>query len=355
MKIRINMLKSYKHPRVSVIILNWNGWQDTVECLESLYSINYPNYDVVLVDNASSDDSILKIEEYCKGRLKVESKFLNFQTGNKPIKIVEYTEDETKNLSLQKHNDAISATDGSKKILNLIKNSKNHGFAGGNNTGVEYALKILNPDYLLLLNNDTVVDPNFMTELVKTGERSSEIGFVGAKTYLYNKENILQAAGGGNVDFKHGVVHEIAYNHEDDGSYDRYMEMDYVGGACLLCKRDVVDEIGALDPGFFMYWEDVNWCLTGSKHGFRSAYSYKSRIWHKYGASSASYFKIYYLNRNRIYVIKHHAEKNEYTYFLIYFFGYRFWVELLDYLLKQRNLKRARCLIKGGLDGLMGP
>ncbi len=89
-----------------------------------------------------------------------------------------------------------------------------------------------------------MVDPNFMTELVKTGEKSEEIGFVGPKTYFYNNENILQAAGGGNVDFKHGVVYEIASNHEDDGSFDRYMEMDYVGGACLLCRRDVVDTDG---------------------------------------------------------------------------------------------------------------
>ena len=349
------MIKSDKHPRVAVIILNWNGWKDTVECLESLYNINYPNYDVVLVDNASSDDSIQKIEKYCKGNLKVESKFLTFQAGNKPIKIVEHTEDEIKNLNPEEHQDTFPATGGSKKILNLIKNHSNHGFAGGNNTGIEYALKILNPDYLLLLNNDTVVDPDFMTELVKTGEKSKEIGFVGPKTYFYDDDNILQAAGGGNVDFKHGVVYEIASNHEDDGSFDRYMEMDYVGGACLLCRKDVVDEIGALDPGFFMYWEDVNWCLTGKEHGYKSAFSYKSRIWHKYGASSASHFKIYYLNRNRIYVIKQHSEKNEYTYFLMYFFGYRFWVECLDYLLKQRNPKRVKCLIKGALDGLMGP
>ena len=103
------MLKSDKHPRVAVIILNWNGWKDTVECLESLYNINYPNYDVVLVDNASSDDSIQKIEKYCKGNLKVESKFLTFQTGNKPIKIVEHTEDEIKNLNPEEHQDTFPA------------------------------------------------------------------------------------------------------------------------------------------------------------------------------------------------------------------------------------------------------
>src|ERR1700690_790746 len=82
------------YPNVAVIILNWNGWQDTLECLESLYQINYPNYDIVIVDNDSADDSIQKIIEYCKGEIKVESKFFQYNSKNKPIKTMEYTEKE---------------------------------------------------------------------------------------------------------------------------------------------------------------------------------------------------------------------------------------------------------------------
>ncbi len=347
------MLKNGKYPRVSVIIINWNGWHDTIECLESLYKINYPNYDVVLIDNNSTDDSIKEIEKYCRGQLMVESKYFEFEKRNKPIKLIELTENELKTVKPQYN--SLKAEKSSNKILNLIKNHNNYGFAKGNNKGIDYALKILNPDYVLLLNNDTVVDPDFMLELVLTGESSDKIGFIGAKTYLYNKENILQAAGGGDVDFKHGVVQELASNKEDNGDYDIYMEIDYVGGACLMCKREVIDTIGALDNNFFMYWEDVDWCLKGLKYGYKSVYSYKSKIWHKYGSSSASYFKIYYLNRNRIYTIKEYADRNEYIYFIIYFFLYRFWYECLDYLLNQRNLKLFKCLIKGAYDGLSGP
>ena len=103
-------------------------------------------------------------------------------------------------------------------------------------------------------------------------------------------------------------------------------------GHVYSVKGKLSTQWDALDSNFFMYWEDVNWCLTGLKHGYKSVYSFKSKIWHKYGASSASDFKIYYLNRNRIYVIKEHAKRNEYYYFLIYFFGYRLWYESLDYL-----------------------
>ena len=347
------MLKNGTYPRVSVIILNWNGSDDTLECLESLYMINYPNYDVVLVDNNSTDNSVQEIKKYCRGQFEIKSKYFEFQKQNKPIKIIEFTEKELETVTSQVY--SIKAEDASNKILNLIRNQENYGFAKGNNTGIDYSLNILNPDYVLLLNNDTVVDTDFMLELVLTGESSDKIGFIGAKTYLYSKENVIQVAGGGDVDFKHGVVNELASNMEDNGDYDVYMEIEYVSGACLMCKRHVIDTIGSLEPKFFMYWEDVYWCLKGRKYGYKSVYSYKSKIWHKYGSSSESYFKIYYLNRNRIYTIKEYAKKNEYTYFLIFFFLYRFWYECLDYLLHQRNLKRFKCLIKGSYDGLRGP
>jgi len=347
------MLKNSTHPRVSVIILNWNGWSDTLECLESLYQIKYPNYDVILVDNNSTDNSIQEIKNYCSGQRKIESQYVEFKIQNKPIKIIEFTEKEANAITI---NDYLNKVDGSfNKILNLIKNHENYGFAKGNNIGIDYALNILNPDYILLLNNDTVVDSDFMMELVLTGESNDKIGFVGAKTYFYNNENVLQSAGGGNVDFKHGIVNEPASNKLDDGHYDINVEIDYVGGACLLCKRQVIDVIGTLNEEFFMYWEDVYWCLNGLNYGFKSVYSYKSKIWHKYGTSSDNNFKIYYLNRNRIYVIKEYASKKDYIYFLIYFLLYRFWFECFDYLLNQRKIKKSKCLIKGVFDGLNGP
>lgn len=349
----IQMLKNGIYPRVSVIILNWNGWQDTLECLESLYQIRYSNYDVVLVDNNSTDDSIQKIKDYCKGQLEIGSKYVCYQRQNKPITIIEYKDEETKTISSQNY--SLILEGNTNKILNLIQNPKNYGFAKGNNIGINYALNILDSDYVLLLNNDTVVDPEFMLELVLIGESNPEIGFVGAKTYFYNNENVLQAAGGGYVDFKHGIVNELASNIIDNGDYDSYIEIDYVGGVCLMCKRDVVNTIGPMNPKYFMYWEDVNWCLKGLEYSYKSVYAFKSKIWHKYGASSESDFKIYYLNRNRIYTIKEFAERKEYTYFLIYFFLYRLWFECLDYLFIQRNPKKCKSLIKGAFEGLIGP
>lgn len=343
-------MKDEKYPNVAVILLNWNGWDDTVECLESLYRINYPNYGVVLVDNASSDESLKKIRDYSGGKLEVESKFFTYRAEDKPIKIIEYTYENE--VVVEDDEQFESTLSSSNNVLHLIKNDENLGFAGGNNVGIKFALEHMEPEYVLLLNNDTVVDAEFLNELVNTGESDDKIGFIGAKTYFYSEENLLQAAGGGIVDYKHGVVNEVGSNTLDNGEFDGSVDLDYVGGACLLCKRRVMEDIGLLDSDFFMYWEDVNWCLRGQKKGYTSAYSYKSMIWHKYGASSENIFKIYYLNRNRIYVIGEHAKRNDYIYFMLFFFAYRLWYESLDYLIKHRDIKKTKCLLKGAFGGL---
>jgi GT2 family glycosyltransferase len=121
-------------PRVSIIILNWNGWRDTIECLESLYRIDYPNYDVIVVDNSSTDDSIEKIKEYCEGKIAVDSKFFKYDPRNKPIEVVECGKDEKPDIPKAQRD-----------RLFLIKNDKNYGFAKGNNIGIQYALKAFNP------------------------------------------------------------------------------------------------------------------------------------------------------------------------------------------------------------------
>lgn len=328
------------NPEVCIIILNWNGWKDTVECLESLYQNKYDNYKVILVDNASEDESLEKIAEYCQGRIELSSTCVEYQRDNKPLSFIQIDGEEV--------NRKFNTLDY--KLL-LIKNRENQGFAIGNNIGMRFALNNFNPDYFLLLNNDTVLGPEFLFELVNTGESSKEIGFVGPKTYLYNDEDVIQAAGGGNIDFSRGESHEVAFMKKDTGKFDKNMELDYVGGSCLLVKKEVTDRIGFLDEEFYMYWEDVDWCFTGREAGYKSIYSYKSRIWHKYGTSSQDHFKTYYHNRNRLYFMKKHAPSGYYQKFMAHYLpeilresGYQ--------LLYKRNWKLFKSLIKGAVDGI---
>ena len=322
-------------PKVSIIILNWNGWEDTIECLESIFQIEYTNYTVVLVDNNSQDESIEKIREYSRGEIQVRSQFNGYDENNKPITMVEPQR---------------SSNIPANKSLVLIENNENYGFAGGNNVGIDYAMNQLNTDYVLLLNNDTVVDKYFLKELIEVSESDNKIGFTGPKTLFYNKQDVIQEAGGGNVDLKHCKVNEIGFNEVDDGTLDFYIEPDYIGGACILVKGHVIDKIGSLDSKYFMYWEDVDWCTTGKENGYKCAYAYKSRIWHKYGSSSENPFKMYYLNRNRLYYMRKHATGSQYLRFLSYFIPYILF-ESIYQLIRRRNVHMSRSFFMGMIHG----
>jgi GT2 family glycosyltransferase len=123
----MQFLKKMKNPKVSIIILNWNGWKDTIECLESLYQINYNNYEVILVDNDSKDESIEKIKEWAKGNIEVNSKFFKYNKKNKPIKVFEYSKEELENNKYLKNKTKLDKLKSDKKLF-LLKNDNNYGY-----------------------------------------------------------------------------------------------------------------------------------------------------------------------------------------------------------------------------------
>lgn len=264
-------------PRVSIIILNWNGWEDTIECLESLYKIDYPNYDVIIVDNASSDNSIAKIKEYCEGKLKIESKFFDYDSLNKPIKVFEYAEKETAHIKHEYDN-----LPSNNKLI-IIKNHENYGFANGNNIAINYALKNLNTDYTFLLNNDTVVNKEFLKKLVEVAESNPNIGIVGPKIYYYdvNGRNDIIWSLGGKVNFhKYPGYHELRNTSNSNACEER----DYISGAGMLIKSKSLP-IKTLNKEFFFGCEDVDLCIRLKKQGYKMICVLDSHIWHKVSIS----------------------------------------------------------------------
>ena len=335
-------------PKVTIIILNWNGWHDTIECLESLYQIEYTNYDVIVVDNKSEDDSLNKIQTYCEGKLKVNSKFFDHEPNNKPIEIYEYFQEELEHLKPNPKNSHLI----SNKKLTIIKNDENYGFAKGNNIGMRYALKNLDPDYILLLNNDTVVDKNFLDEMIKNSE-IPEIGFIGPKIYYYNyngRNDFINFAGG-RLNLLNGSAKHIGIGEIDNGQYDQTKKVDYVEGSCILIKKEVLYEVGLLDAGYFAYWEEIDLCMRGLKQNYFSLYVPNSKIWHKISSSSDEVTKIYYLTRNSLWFTKKYAKNTQYVLFIVYFLLFEFWFKCLFYALYHKD-KSFISFIKGVKDGI---
>jgi GT2 family glycosyltransferase len=278
-------------PKIAIIILNWNGKEDTIECLESLKQITYPNYEILIVDNHSTDGSVECFRE-------------------------RYPD------------------------VEILENEKNLGYAEGNNVGIRKVME-RGVDYVLLLNDDTVVDKEFLGELVKAAQSDLKVGFAGPKVYYYDykgRKDVIHSAGA-KIDIRRGYAPPIGANELDIGQYDILNKADYLEGACMLIKRNVIRDIGLLNTKYFMYWEETDWCVRAREKGYNVIYVPKARIWHKISASSNLKY-IYYINRNMLWFLKKHASMREYIYFIIYFFGYKMWSSygIFYYLNNRKNL-----------------
>lgn len=236
--------------KIFIIIINFNGWPDTKECLDSLDRLEYGNFEVILIDNASK---------------------------TKP---------------------QITNSNDQRFKIHTILNEENLGFAGANNQGIKLALEN-KADYVLLLNNDTTVELDFLTKLVAEAEDDEAAGIVGPLIYFFDdREKIWSAGGKITNNFTRGEL--IAYQEADKGDYQFAEQVDYISGTCLLIKAEIIKKIGLISEDYFLYYEDTDWCLRASRAGFRSLLVPQARIYHKASRSTveASYPYIYYHSRN---------------------------------------------------------
>lgn len=281
-------------PAVAIVILNWNSWKDTLECLESVFRIDYPRYRVIVCDNGSKDGSMDHIREWAEGKLHAEIGDDNPLRGYshppvpKPISYVNY-----------ERNSAESGGQPSDKEipLILIQTGDNLGFAGGNNVGLRYALVRGDFDYVWLLNNDTVIEPTALTPLVKRMQKNSNIGICGSTLLYYHEPDKIQARGGATYNTwlaysRHiGILHG-ASEAADAEAIER--RMDYVVGASMLVSRSFLYDIGLMNEDYFIYCEEIDWATRGRKKRFELAYALDSIVYHKEGVSAGSS----YLNKH---------------------------------------------------------
>jgi GT2 family glycosyltransferase len=343
-------------PRVSIVILNWKGWKDTVECLESLYDVDYDNYEVITLDNGSPNDSVERIREYCAGKMRVTSRFLEFNPNNKPIQIIEID-------SKQVGKEMITGGGGSElselapdRKLRLILSDLNMGFAEGCNFCMRYALDFLNSDYVLLLNNDTIVSKDFLTQLVRVSQSDERIGIVGPKTYFYerNGRNDIINYAGGVFDMNKGRLELVGFGEVDKGQYDEQKEgYDLISGCCMLIKKEVIKKIGFLDPSYFMYGEDLDFCKRASIAGHRLIYVPSSMIWHKGSQSFTASISAYYLGRNGFLFMKKFCDNRQFSHFVAYQLLYWGWVNAISFLIPHRDLRGSAHYSRGMLNGII--
>ena len=232
------MQKDY--PKVSVIILNWNGLEDTVECLESLKKVTYPNYEVIVVDNASEGNDVQVLKE----------RFGDY--------------------------------------IQLVQNDRNYGCGEGYNTGIRYILKNSESKYIMTMNNDVVVDPAFMEELVKVADSDEQIGIVGPKIFYYDyngRHNVILDAGGEIRKWSLKIHRRIGEGDDDRPQYQIQRQVDWVTGAVLMFNSRLTETVGLWNDWYFIGYEDVEYCLKAKRCGFKVVYVPTSVAWHKVAVS----------------------------------------------------------------------
>jgi len=215
-------------PRVVVVVLTFNGWMDTAACLESLAAITYSNLETVIVDNHSTDGTLDALRQ------------------NYPA-------------------------------VKVITNDVNVGFAAGNNIGLSYALD-QDTAYVLLLNNDVHVAPDFLTRLVATAQAQPDAALVGPLVYHSDEPKIIQSAGG--MTRRWRFFHR-GQNETDAGQFHATEVVDWLTGCAILARVDAVRRFGNFDPAFFLYDEEVDWCLRARAAGYKIVFEPCARVWHK--------------------------------------------------------------------------
>ena len=240
-------------PTVYVILLNWQGWRDTIACLESLASLDYTNYRVLVVDNGSTDDSVARIR-------------------------------------------------AAHPQVPIIETGRNLGFSGGCNVGVRRALEE-GADYVWLLNNDTTVDPQALSTMVAVAEADPGVGAVGSVLYYLDSPKDIQAWGGGRVCFWTGRSRHLL--NPVTGA-----TLHYLTAASVFIRRRALEDLGLLDENtFFMYWEDTDYSFRLRKAGWRLAVADQSIVFHKEHAATGKGSPLldYYFNESAVRFFRRYA------------------------------------------------
>ena len=292
-----------KWPKVYIVILNWNQWRTTIECLESVFRLDYQNYVVIVCDNDSRDESLTRIEAWANG--DEQAICLNATLGEMVIPPC------TKPVSLRKTtpSERVNLGKCSEKLI-LVQTGANLGFAGGSNVGLRLALSAGDCDFAWLLNNDTVVSPSALTELVRKMEACPRAGISGSTILYYYRPGIVQALAGSSYNRWTARGHHICAGPRRlplPRPEEVEANLKYVLGASMLVRRELLEQIGLMSESYFIYFEEIDWA-TRAKGRFSLVWAPDSVVYHKEGGSIGTapqsqrqpVIAEYYATRNRI-------------------------------------------------------
>ncbi|WP_205499818.1 glycosyltransferase family 2 protein [Rufibacter psychrotolerans] len=284
-----------RKPLVSIVSVNYNQAAVTCEMVASLRKVSYPNIEIIIVDNASPSDDPAIIKEL-------------------------YPE------------------------VKLIRSSVNLGFAGGNNLGIGYATG----EYVLFLNTDTEVEPDFLEPLVELFQADPQAGIASPKLVYYGTEGLIQYAGSSGINPWTGRSITVGQLEKDKGQYDGVRSTALADGAAMMVPRRVIKEVGPMPEQYFLYYEELDWCEMIKRGGYTCHYVGPSKVYHKESISvgKASVLKTYYMNRNRLLFLRRNVHGIAFLTSLLIFMLAALPKKVLEFTLRL-EWHHLRALLKG--------
>lgn len=265
---------------IAIIILNYNGWECTIECLESVFNSNFDSsVNVIVVDNKSSDGSIERIVKWARGEIEVSNS--KFPELMRKIK-------KQINFNLFEHSNGNFKGDVDRENnLTIISADKNGGYAYGNNIGIKLALSLFQDlEYIWIINNDVVVTPDALNNLV--GAYKNKAGLIGSTIAYYYNHHLLQGFGCKYNKFM-GTIKTIGSGNSTNNINEDYIyNIDYIIGASLFISKDILSKIGLLCEDYFLYFEELDLCLRAKNKKIDIYCATRSIIYHKEGATIGS-------------------------------------------------------------------
>lgn len=325
---------------VAIVILNWNGWRDTLACLESVIKLDYDSFAVIVVDNASTDDSPSHIQSWSSRR-----------RSDRVISVIQ--SDEWQVFDEHDLSDSLDPLQPMDTIF--IQSCQNGGFASGNNLGIRYALAA-GCEYVWLLNNDTVVEPGALSALMHRTISSPRIGMCGSVLRFFDQPERVQAIGGVRFNFWLARGEQLGQGlHADDPAVSEIAkcEPDYIAGASMLVTRGFLQDVGLMEESYFLYFEEIDWAMR-ARPNWALATAGDSIVYHKEGGSIGtasrsrrSVLSQYYLNRN---LLRFYAKRLPALWTIAFARVIR---EAISQLLK-RDWELARVTIKAATAAVIG-
>ncbi len=297
--------QAMEQPKIYIVLVNFNGHENTVETIESLAKQSFTNFQIVVVDN-NTPASLQIIKNWAEGKQTIdfnppkEIKEFSFPSCNKPIAYVEYEIHETGIANILEKEKAaeeqIAPDAGNFRYpLIFIQARTDIGFAGGNNAGAKYALRKGDVDFIWLLNNDTTLHYDALSALIDQASayaaRSEKVGIIGSKLLWYRWPDKINAIGGMFNKWNTWSYH-LGLKEIDTGQYDNDdVKFDYVYGASLFIKKEFFEDVGLMNDVYYAYFEEMDWEVRGALKGWKHGYSYKSIIYHKQGVTTGKEIK----------------------------------------------------------------